>query len=155
MLAAVLLIGWNSGCGNSTDGTSPASAISSAESLDARVIFHASDGHEAELKVEVARTEEERATGLMNREELDADSGMIFVWDKPVRGGFWMKDTYIPLSIAFIAEGGAIVDIQEMKAQDPTVHVSKKPYIYAVEANKAWFADHGIKIGDRAEFIDG
>ena len=104
-----------------------ASATTSSPWPTARVIFHAANGENSELKVEVARTGQERATGLMNRKQLDADSGMIFVWDDPVRSGFWMKDTYIPLSIAFIAEDGTIVDIQDMQPLDLSDPRTGKP----------------------------
>jgi len=161
LLLAAALIGFGAGCDDSSGGDSTSSAAASSQaattsstSPTARVIFHAASGENVQLKVEIARTGEEKATGLMNRKQLDADSGMIFVWDNPVRSGFWMKDTFIPLSIAFISEDGIIVDIQEMKAQDLSAHVPSKPYIYAVEANKGWFAERGIKIGDRAEFVE-
>jgi len=160
LVLAAALIGFGAGCDNSAGGDSTSSAAASSQaattssaSPTARVIFHAASGDNVELKVEVALTSEEKAKGLMNRKQLDADSGMIFVWDNPVRSGFWMKDTYIPLSIAFISEDDIIVDIQEMQAHDLSVHVPSKPYIYAVEANKGWFAERGIKIGDRAEFL--
>lgn len=149
VVSVLLLVAWAPGCGDSsTDKTA-------ATTADARVIFQAADGHNAELKVEVARTGPEKARGLMKREQLDADSGMIFVWDSPVQGGFWMKDTYIPLSIAFISKDGAIVNIQDMQPLDLANHIPAAPYIYAVEANRGWFAEHGIKVGDRAEFLNG
>ena len=141
------------GCDSSTSD-STGSAGSSASTADARVIFHAADGREAELMVEVARSRPERAQGLMQRQQLDAESGMIFIWDYPVHGGFWMKDTYIPLSIAFISEDGDIVDIQDMQPLGLANHKPSAKYIYAVEANQGWFAEHGISIGDRAEFLE-
>ncbi|MHB9112541.1 MAG: DUF192 domain-containing protein [Thermoleophilia bacterium] len=151
LLVAFLFLAWATGCGDSPDSSSP---ITTAPA-DARVVFIAADGRKAELKVEVARTESERASGLMKRDKLAADSGMIFVWDGPTQGGFWMKDTYIPLSIAFISEDGAILDIQDMQPLDLANHVPSAPYIYTVEANQGWFAQHGIRVGDRAEFLEG
>lgn len=148
LLIAFLLIGFAAGCGDSPD-SSQNDGFS-----EAHVVFTGSDGQEAELKVEVARTGPERAQGLMNRDKLDADSGMIFIWDDPTLGGFWMKDTYIPLSIAFISADGTIVDIQDMQPLDLANHMPKASYIYAVEANQGWFAEHGIKAGDRAEFLE-
>lgn len=148
LLIAVLLAASAAGCGDST--RSP----ENAGMADALVIFYSGGEKTGELNVEVARTSAEKARGLMNRDELDADSGMIFVYDKPTQGGFWMKDTYIPLSIAFIAANGAIVDIQNMKPLDQSNHMPKSPYIYAVEANQGWFAQHGVKVGDRAEFVE-
>lgn len=147
LLVAFLLIASLSGCGDSSDS-------GQTRFSEALVVFTASDGQTAELKVEIARTAPEKAQGLMKRDRLDADSGMIFVYESPTRGGFWMKDTYIPLSIAFIAEDGTIVDIQDMKPLDQSNHMPKSPYIYAVEANQGWFAQQGIKTGDRAEFVE-
>lgn len=65
-----------------------------------------------------------------------------------------MKDTYVPLSIAFISEDGAIVDIQDMQPLDLDSHIPSAKYIYAVEANQGWFTEHDIKVGDRAEFLE-
>jgi len=87
----------------------------------------------------------------MGVSSLDADSGMIFVWDSPVTTPFWMKNTLIPLSIAFLSGDGTIIDIQEMEAQTLTQHGPGKAYIYAVEANKGYFSRQGIKVGDKAE----
>ncbi|MBI5869398.1 MAG: DUF192 domain-containing protein [Actinobacteria bacterium] len=150
LLLAFLLIGWGPGCGDS-----PEDANVAASAARGRVAFYSDDDRVAELKVEVARTGPEKALGLMKRDRLDADSGMIFVYDNPTQGGFWMKDTYIPLSIAFISEDGTIVDIQDMQPLDQSNHMPKSPYIYAVEANQGWFGQNGIRIGDRAEFLEG
>jgi uncharacterized membrane protein (UPF0127 family) len=90
------------------------------------------------LTVEIADTPDERARGLMYREALDADSGMLFVWPADTGSGFWMKDTLIPLSIAFIDSGGVIVDIQDMEPLDETLHRSPEPYRWAVEANQGY-----------------
>lgn len=87
----------------------------------------------------------------MGREALAADAGMIFVWDRDIREGFWMKDTLIPLSIAFIASDGVIIDIQDMEPQTLTVHYPSGPYRYALEVNKGYFQGNRIRIGDRAD----
>jgi len=87
----------------------------------------------------------------MGVSSMATDSGMIFVWDSPITTPFWMKDTLIPLSIAFIAGDGTIVDIQEMEAMTLDPHGPGKAYYYAVEANKGYFSQHGIKPGDKAE----
>jgi uncharacterized membrane protein (UPF0127 family) len=73
---------------------------------------------------------------------------MLFVWPEDTASGFWMKDTLIPLSIAFIDAGGKIVGIQDMQPLDETLHHSPSPYRYAVEANQGWFAERGIAVGD-------
>jgi uncharacterized membrane protein (UPF0127 family) len=139
------------GCGG--EAASPTSAAPSYTGPPKVVFTPAAGGPEASLNVELARTAQEKSTGLMNRSQLTPDSGMIFLWDSPVRNSFWMKDTLIPLSIAFIAADGSIVDIQEMEAMTTTMHAPPKPYIWAVEANRGWYAAHEIKPGDRAELF--
>lgn len=114
------------------------------------VTFHTTTG-DSTLKVEVARTAAEKQKGLMGISSMEADSGMIFVWDDPITTGFWMKNTFIPLSIAFILGDGTIIDIQEMEAQTLNPHAPGKPFLYAVEANKGYYSQHGIKVGDKAE----
>jgi hypothetical protein len=100
------------------------------------------------LTVEIADSPEERARGLMFRDSLPADAGMLFVWPGDTLSPFWMKDTLIPLSIAFIDADGVILHIEDMEPLDETLHVSPKPYRYAVEANQGWFEEHGIEVGD-------
>lgn len=98
---------------------------------------------------EVAATPEDRALGLMFRTALHPDSGMIFVFENEQPLRFWMKNTYIPLSIAFIDEDGVITDIREMAPLDTfTRYESSRPARYALEANSGWFFAHGIKPGD-------
>lgn len=135
-----------------TTGASGASgaAKTGSQAATGTVVFHGASG-DATLDVEVARTTAEKSKGLMNRGTLGADSGMIFVWDSPIRTGFWMKDTPLPLSIAFIDGEGTIIDIQEMEAQSLNQHAPGKPYMYAVEASRGYYAQHGIKPGDMAD----
>ena len=109
------------------------------------------DGSNVDLHVEVADTAEERGKGLMARDNLPEDQGMLFVFEAEGQYGFWMKDTLVPLSIAFIGADGAIVDIQDMQPQTMDVHYSARPYRYAVEANQGWYGKKGIAIGDTAE----
>lgn len=117
---------------------------------DASIVFHGADG-DVTLDVEVANTQSDRELGLMNRTEMPEDHGMIFVWSYPARSGFWMKDTLIPLSIAFIDEGGVIIDIQDMEPQTFESHSPGKPYYYAVEVNQGYYERHGIKVGDSVD----
>jgi len=140
-----MLLAWTIACETGLTGaTGPA-----------RVIFRSTGGDgEATLEVEVARSAEERAQGLMSHKQLGPDNGMIFVWDSPVQRGFWMKDTAIPLSIAFIAEDGTIIDIQEMQPFSTKQHMPASEYVYAVEANQGWFSDHGINVGGSAQFSE-
>jgi uncharacterized membrane protein (UPF0127 family) len=109
----------------------------------------------AALTVDVATDEAGREHGLMGVSSLPPNHGMLFVWDAPTDGSFWMKDTLIPLSIAFVGQDGKIVTIQEMTpcAADPCpTYAANAPYIWAVEANAGWFDQHGIEIGDQAEW---
>ncbi len=109
------------------------------------------NGHK--ITAEVATTPDERATGLMNRFSLQPDHGMLFVFEKPEPLSFWMKNTYIPLSIAFIDGGGRIVNIEDMAPQTETTHWSRGPALYALEMRKGWFVERGIKAGDRVEGV--
>jgi len=100
------------------------------------------------IKVEVVRTEPEKAQGLMFREKLGKDDGMIFVYEKEEYLSFWMKNTRIPLSIAFLDRNGKIVDIQDMVPFSLQTHVSAFPAQYALEVNQGWFKQNKISVGD-------
>ena len=104
------------------------------------------NGHK--MVVEVATTPERRSLGLMHRFSLQPDHGMLFVFDYPEHQGFWMKNTFIPLSIAFVAADGRIINIDEMQPHDERTHMSRGPALYAIEMRKGWFAERGIKSGD-------
>jgi uncharacterized membrane protein (UPF0127 family) len=105
-----------------------------------------------EIRVEVAKTPEERSHGLMGRKHLGKDEGMLFIFETEDYHGFWMKDTLIPLSIAFIDKDGRIVWITDMKPLTLNSHVPPKPILYALEMNKGWFSSCGIKVGDAVRF---
>jgi uncharacterized membrane protein (UPF0127 family) len=105
-----------------------------------------------EIWVEVAKTPEERSHGLMGRKYLGKDEGMLFIFETEDRHGFWMKDTFIPLSIAFIEKNGRIVWITDMKPLTLDSHVPPQPIVYALEMNKGWFSSRGIKVGDVVRF---
>ena len=107
-----------------------------------------------ELHVEIAETESARQRGLMGRTTLDRDAGMAFLFSGPVQVGFYMKDTLIPLSIAFWDQTSAIVAILDMTPchDEPCPdYFARRPFVGAVEANRGFFADHGIGIGDEVE----
>jgi hypothetical protein len=104
------------------------------------------------LTAEVASTDDARMTGLMHRRMMPENRGMLFVFPYAQPQSFWMMNTYIPLSIAFIDEQGVIVNIDDMKPLTTDPHPSTKPAKYALEMNKGWFAKRGIKAGAR---IDG
>ena len=101
------------------------------------------------IVAEVAATTEQRTTGLMYRFSLKPDHGMIFVFEREEPLSFWMKNTFIPLSIAFIASDGRILNVADMAPRDERMHWSNGPALYALEMRKGWFAEHGIGPGDR------
>ncbi len=101
------------------------------------------------IVAEVATTTEQRTMGLMYRFSLKPDHGMIFVFEKAEPQSFWMKNTFIPLSIAFIASDGRILNIADMAPQDERMHWSNGLAQYALEMRKGWFAERGIGPGDR------
>lgn len=101
------------------------------------------------LTAEVAANDEHRSTGLMHRFSLPPDHGMLFVFESVRPLSFWMRNTYIPLSIAFIDAQGRILNIEDMAPQDERSTWSAGPALYALEMKKGWFAQKGIKAGDR------
>lgn len=112
------------------------------------------DGVDALLYVEVADDTDEQRRGLMGVEHLPADQGMAFVWQEPVSSTFWMKNTLVPLSVAFVDDTGHVIDVLDMQPCEedpcPTYGVDR-PYVMAVEANLGWFAEHGVEAGTSAE----
>ena len=100
------------------------------------------------LTVELARTSEERSRGLMGRKSLDDGKGMLFVFERDQILSFWMKDTLIPLSIAFIASDGRITEIRDMRPRDLSAIQSGRSVRYALEVPQGWFGRAGIGIGD-------
>jgi len=105
------------------------------------------------ITAEVASTPDERATGLMNRFSLKPDTGMLFVFERPEPLSFWMKNTFVPLSIAFIGADSRILNIEDMAPQTETTHWSKGLALYALEMRKGWFAEKGIVAGDKVEGV--
>jgi uncharacterized protein len=117
------------------------------------VTLHASGGREVRVRVEIADDYFERTRGLMYRTALVENRGMLFVYEEEQTLSFWMKNTLIPLSIAFMNAEGRIVDMQDMKPldDDPPSYVSAKPAQYALEVNQGFFKERGVEVGDRAE----
>ena len=103
---------------------------------------------------EIAATEATRTTGLMNRFSLQPDHGMLFVFQAPQALEFWMKNTYVPLSIAFIDADGRIANIDDMAPLTETAHPSRGPALYALEMKKGWFAQHDIGAGEPVLGLD-
>ena len=106
-----------------------------------------------EITVETADTLESQEKGLMRRESLEEDRGMLFVYDRDAKKSFWMKNTTIPLSIAYIAADGTIREIYDMEPLSTRTVDSKYSVRYALEVNQGAFDRHGIKAGDKVEFI--
>lgn len=99
------------------------------------------------IKAEVAATPAQQQQGLMFRDKLGEDEGMLFVYGAPAHVCMWMKNTLIPLSVAFIDERGKIVNIEDMKPQTRTSHCGKRPVYYALEMNQGWFRKRNIRSG--------
>lgn len=128
--------------------------LSSCEEGDALPVVTLRAGA-VELEAEVARTPEEQQKGLMFRESLPDGRGMIFVYDSDRRMAFWMKDTLIPLSIAFLAADGTIREIRDMRAGSLEVIESERSARHALEVPLGWFERVGLGVGDRFELPPG
>jgi uncharacterized membrane protein (UPF0127 family) len=141
LLAAAVVLGPAACSGSSDVPDRPASEVTF-------------EGSDAVLYVEVADDAEERRRGLMGVHHLPDDQGMAFLFEEPVTTGFWMKDTLVPLSIAFVDEEDRVIGLKEMEPCDgdpcPSYGVDR-PYVMAIEANAGWFAEHGVREGDAAE----
>ena len=103
------------------------------------------------IKTELAITPEQQQTGMMFRREMGTSEGMLFVNDEPGVRCFWMRNTLVPLTIAFIADDGTIVNLADMDAQSEQSHCSARPVRYALEMNRGWFAKRGLKAGVRLQ----
>lgn len=103
------------------------------------------------IKVELAKTEDERAKGLMFRKHLNKNSGMLFDFGAPAKVCMWMKNTYIPLSVAFIDQDGVIVNIEDMEPLTTSPHCSNGWVRYALEMQQGWFAAGKIEYGSKVE----
>ena len=106
------------------------------------------------IRAEVAADFSSRARGLMHRKSLAQNAGMLFVFDAPEIQCMWMKNTYIPLSVAFIDAEGAIINIADMQPHSEQSHCSARPAVYALEMTRGWFAERGLKAGTRLGGID-
>jgi len=163
-LAVVVLALLLAGCGgapansdtesNNTPQDSGTVATEGTTSSDLRtMVIDTSEGKKVEVRVEVADDVNEQAKGLMYRKSLGEDRGMLFVYPAERELSYWMRNTLIPLSIAYIDSEGRIVDILDMKPLDdnPPHYVSSEPVQYALEVNKGFFEKMGVKEGDHAE----
>ena len=124
--------------------------------LDTGQVLLGGDDEEVFVDVEIAQTPEERAKGLMNRDSLPDDAGMMFMFFEPTMSGFWMKDTTIPLSIAFIGEDQTVLEIINMEpcTEDPCpLYHPSVEYTAALEVNQGAFEEWGIEEGDTVRLL--
>jgi len=119
--------------------------------------FATSTGEIHSMALEVAANAATRSCGLMHRDSLPPDTGMLFVWEQDVASGFWNCNTFVPLTLAWIDADGIILGFSEMEAQargqpqNVQTYPPPGPFRYVIEANQGWFAEHGIAVGDIAE----
>jgi uncharacterized membrane protein (UPF0127 family) len=106
------------------------------------------------IRAEVAADMATRSRGLMFRKSLAPNAGMVFVFDEASQHCMWMKNTLIPLSVAFVDDAGIIINIEDMAPQTEDTHCAKRPARYALEMDRGWFASRGIKPGTRLGGID-
>ena len=106
------------------------------------------------VRAEVAADFASRSRGLMHRKSLAPNSGMLFIFDDAAIHCMWMKNTYIPLSVAFVDEAGTIVSISDMEPHSEQTHCAARPALYALEMTRGWFAQRGIKAGMKLGGLD-
>jgi uncharacterized membrane protein (UPF0127 family) len=99
------------------------------------------------IDAQLATSPEQRATGLMFRKEMPFSEGMLFVFEQADRQCFWMKNTLLPLTAAFVADDGTIVNLADMQPQSTNSHCSAQPVRYVLEMNHGWFSKKGVKAG--------
>jgi hypothetical protein len=101
------------------------------------------------IQAQVATTAQQRSIGLMLRKDMPVSEGMLFVFERPEQQCFWMRNTLLPLTAAFIADDGRIVNLADMQPQTDTSHCSARPVRFVLEMNQGWFARRGIQAGFR------
>jgi uncharacterized membrane protein (UPF0127 family) len=102
-----------------------------------------------QIDAQVAQTPDQRSIGLMYRTEMPQHEGMLFVFEQPATQCFWMKNTVLPLTAAFVADDGTIVNLADMKPQTTDSHCSAQPVRFVLEMHQGWFAKKGLKAGSR------
>ena len=131
--------------GDNTGGGKPQTG------LETKTISIAAEGGSVPVEVELARTETEHSAGLMYRTELKDGKGMLFIFDRDEVRTFWMKNTLIPLSIAYISYDGIIIDIRDMYPNNTSPVHSSRSVRYALEVPQGWFSRAGIRVGDKVD----
>jgi len=134
-LAAIAAIGWLASCAAQAQ---PSGAALAVLQLTAGVHL---------ITAEIAADDETRTTGLMFRHELAPNHGMLFIFDRPEKPCMWMRNTFVPLSVAFIAADGAIVNIEDMDPGTEQIHCARREVPYALEMARGWFAERGLRPG--------
>ena len=158
LLVALLFVSGCSG-GEKDESSSEGASEEAAQETTADAVpdetaivgINTARGERVEVQVEIADEEAEQKRGLMERTALAEDAGMLFVFPGERPLSFWMKDTLIPLSIAYIDSDGGIVDIQDMAPLDETSHPSAAPAQYALEVNQGFFEERGVQVGDETD----
>jgi len=102
-----------------------------------------------QINAQLALTPQQRQTGLMFRKEMPQSEGMLFIFEQVAQQCFWMRNTFLPLTAAFVADDGTIVNLADMKPQSTDSHCSAQPVRYVLEMNQGWFAKKGLKAGSR------
>jgi uncharacterized protein len=156
LVAAIMLA-----CGGGSDQSLPAvPTLAATPSADAPLgtnlvplTFTTASGANVQVSVRVEANDAARAHGLMNVSKLPDNLGDLFMWsdvapNQDVGAAFWMQDTLIPLSLAFISSDGHVLEEQDMEAETTTLHQPHEPYRFALEVNQGWFDRNGIKVGD-------
>jgi uncharacterized membrane protein (UPF0127 family) len=123
------------------------SAAAQAPQLDLPRVALSAGMHR--IDAQVAQTPAQRSTGLMYRKEMPQHEGMLFIFEYPSQQCFWMQNTYLPLTAAFLEDDGTIVNLADMKPRTTDSHCSAKPVRYVLEMNQGWFAKKGLKAGTR------
>jgi uncharacterized membrane protein (UPF0127 family) len=156
-LVGMILVGFTAS-GNSTQSAIGTCSDPSAPYAEVQIDTH------PRINLRLARTEQERETGLMYVDSMPQDDGMLFVYTAPSTESYWMYHTLIPLSIAWIDKDGTIVDIQDMaRLSNPsdvqeagrTIYTPAAPYWYALEVNEGWFVRNGVGVGQQMVFCPG
>jgi|LakMenEpi03Aug12_release.lakeMendotaPanAssembly.Ray.scaffolds.fasta_scaffold714089_2 uncharacterized membrane protein (UPF0127 family) len=99
------------------------------------------------LEVEIAADPDSRSRGLMHRDHLNDDEGMLFCFDQPEESAFWMRNTGLPLSIAFISSDGVVCQIEDLSPHSESRVVSRVPCLWAIETNRGWFSSRRVRVG--------
>ena len=144
-LAADCAPGDGGGAATPTASATPSTTTTPAPEGPQVILTQGSNS--AAVTVEFASTPEERQLGLMNREHMDEDRGMLFLFPADTRGGFWMRNTYIPLDIAYIGADGTVQEIRKGEPLNETPLFPANAYRYVLEVNQGWFERHGLGVG--------